>query len=160
MKSSSLRTVLAGISGGFAMNLAMLLTFRLIGFGWSGKGILLNPDVQSRKLIAVWTEIEPLPLVVNNSAPIIAGIILFGIIHAFVYRSISPAWPQGIVARGIRMSILIFLLVFSFWEFFTPFNQYGEPLPLIGLELFFWAIIALADGFVIAFIIEKGTLSK
>jgi hypothetical protein len=160
MKSSSLRTVLAGISGGFAMNLAMLLTFRLIGFGWSGKGILLNPDVQSRKLIAVWTEIEPLPLVVNNPAPIIIGIILFGIIHAFIYRWISPAWPEGIVARGIRMSILIFLLVFSFWEFFTPFNQYGEPLPLIGLELFFWAIIALADGFVIAFIIEKGTLSK
>jgi hypothetical protein len=160
MKPSSLRTVLAGIGGGFAMNLAMLLTFRLIGFGWRGKGILLNPDVQSRKLIAVWTEIEPIPLVVNNPAPIIIGIILFGIIHSFVYSWISPAWPEGIVARGIRMSILIFLLVFSFWEFFTPFNQFGEPLPLIGLELLFWAIIALADGFVIAFIIEKRTLPQ
>ena len=160
MKPSSLRTVLAGIGGGLAMNLAMLLTFRLIGFGWRGKGILLNPDVQSKKLIAVWTEIEPIPLVVNNPAPIIIGIILFGIIHAFVYRWISPAWPEGIVARGIRMSILIFLLVFSFWEFFTPFNQFGEPLPLIGLELLFWAIIALSDGFIIAFIIGKRTLSK
>ena len=160
MKPSSLRTVLAGIGGGLAMNLAMLLTFRLIGFGWRGKGILLNPDVQSKKLIAVWTEIEPIPLVVNNPAPIIIGIILFGIIHAFVYRWISAAWPEGIVARGIRMSILIFLLVFSFWEFFTPFNQFGEPLPLIGLELLFWAIIALSDGFIIAFIIGKRTLSK
>jgi hypothetical protein len=160
MRPSFLRTVLAGISGGFAMNLAMLFTFRLIGFGWRGNGILLNPDVQSRKLVAVWTEIEPIPLVVNNPAPIIIGIILFGIIHAFVYRWISPAWPEGIVARGIRMSILIFFLVFSFWEFFTPFNQFGEPLPLIGLELLFWAIIALSDGFVIAFIIEKRTLPK
>lgn len=158
MKPSALRTVLAGIGGGFAMNLAMLLTFRFLGFGWRGKGILLNPDVQSRKLIAVWTEIEPLPLVVNNPASIIAGIILFGIIHAFAYRWISPAWPEGIVARGMRMAILIFLLVFSFWEFFTPFNQLGEPLPLIGLELLFWAIIALANGFVIAFITEKRTL--
>jgi hypothetical protein len=55
MKSSSLRTLLAGIGGGFAMNLAMLLTFRLIGSGWREKGILLNPEVQSRKLIAVWS---------------------------------------------------------------------------------------------------------
>ncbi len=160
MTPSFLRTVLAGIGGGFAMNLVMLLTFRLIGFGWNGKGFLLNPDVQSRKLIAVWTEIEPLPLVVNSPAPIIVGIILFGIIHAFVYRWISPAWPKGSIARGLRMSVLIFLLVFSFWEFFTPFNLFGEPLPLIGLELLFWAIIALADGLVIAFIIEQGALSE
>jgi hypothetical protein len=160
MKPSALRTVLAGIGGGVAMNLAMLLTFRFLGFGWRGEGILLNPNVQSRKLIAVWTEIEPLPLVVNNPAPIIVGIILFGIIHAFVYRWISPTWHEGIVAKGMRMAILIFLLAFSFWEFFTPFNQFGEPLPLIGLELLFWAIIALADGFVIAFIIEKRTLPQ
>lgn len=160
MKPSFLRTVLAGISGGLGMNLAMLFTFRFIGFGWKGKGILLDSAVQSRKLIAVWTEIEPLPLVVNEPAPIIAGIILFGIIHAFVYRWISPAWPEGVVPRGIRMSVLIFLLVFSFWEFFTPFNLFGEPLPLIGLELFFWAIIALVDGFIIAFVIDKFRVKK
>jgi hypothetical protein len=156
VKPSFSRTVLAGIGGGFAMNLAMLLTFRLMGFGWSGKGILLNPDIQSRKLIAVWTEIEPLPLVVNDPAPIISGIILLGIMHAFAYRWISPAWPEGIVTRGMRMATFIFLLVFSSWEFFTSFNQFGEPLPLIVLELLFWALIALADGFVIAFIIETG----
>ncbi len=160
MRPSFLRTVFAGVGGGFAMNLVMLLTFRLIGFGWRGKGILLNPDLQSRKLIAVWTEIEPIPLVVNNPTPIVTGIILFGIIHAFVYRWISPVWPENIVSRGMRMSIIIFLLVFSFWEFFTPFNLFGEPMPLIGLELLFWSMIALADGFVIAFIIEKGKLSK
>jgi hypothetical protein len=37
MRASALRTVLAGICGGFAMNIAMLLTFRFIGFGWKGK---------------------------------------------------------------------------------------------------------------------------
>ncbi|HTR44464.1 MAG TPA: hypothetical protein VMH06_02050 [Thermodesulfovibrionales bacterium] len=154
MKPSGLRTVVAGVSGGVAMNLAMLLTFRALGFGLSGNGILLDPAVQSRKLIAVWTELEPLPLVVNNPAPIIAGIVLFGIVHAFVYRWISPSWPQGIAARGLRMALLVFILVFSFWEFFTPFNQFGEPLPLISLELLFWAIIALADGFAIASVSE------
>ena len=35
MKTSHVKTILAGISGGFAMNLMMLLTFRFIGFGVS-----------------------------------------------------------------------------------------------------------------------------
>jgi len=43
MKISHLRTVLAGVSAGFAMNLAMLLTFRLIGFSSNADGILLDP---------------------------------------------------------------------------------------------------------------------
>lgn len=155
MKPSSLRTILAGIAGGMAMNITMLLTFRLLGFGWSGNGILLDPNIQSRKLIAVWTEMEPLPLVVNKPAPIIIGIILFGIVHAFIYRWLSAAWPSGALRRGVRMALTIFLLVFLFWEFFTPFNQFGEPLPLIGLELIFWACIASADGLAIAFVMER-----
>jgi hypothetical protein len=137
------------------MNVTMLLTFRLLGFGWTGNGILVNPDLQSSKLIAVWKEIEPLPLVVAKPSPIIVGIILFGVIHAFVYRWLSPAWPSGVLRRGLRMAGLIFLLVFLFWEFFTPFNLFGEPLLLIGLELVFWALIALADGLAIAIVMER-----
>ncbi len=156
MKPSNIRTVLAGIAGGMAMNMTMLLTFRLLGFGWTGKGILLNPDIQSEKLIAVWTKMEPLPLVVADPAPIIAGILFFGVIHAFIYRWLSAAWPAGVLPRGLRMAGLLFLLVFLFWEFFTPFNQFGEPLPLIGLELIFWALIAIADGLAIAVIMERG----
>ena len=137
------------------MNVTMLLTFRLLGFGWTGNGILLDPGIQSRKLIAVWTTMEPLPLVVDRPAPIIFGIVLFGIVHAFMYRWLSASWQSGILRRGVRMALTIFLLVFLFWEFFTPFNQFGEPLPLIGLELLFWALIALADGLSIAFIMER-----
>ena len=47
-----------------AMNVAMLLTFRLIGFGWNGDGILLDPNRQSPKLIAVWTQMDNCSLVV------------------------------------------------------------------------------------------------
>jgi hypothetical protein len=132
MKTSNTRTVLGGIAGGMVMNIAMLLTFRFLGFGWWGEGILLNPDIQSRKLIDVWTKIEPLSLVVVRPAPIIAGIVLFGVIHSFISRWISAAWPPGVLRQGGRMVIVIFLLVFLFWEFFTPFNQFGEPLSLIG----------------------------
>jgi len=56
------RILLAGLAGGVATNLAMLVTFRLLGFG---SGFLLDPRWQSPKLIAVWTQIEPLPRVVN-----------------------------------------------------------------------------------------------
>jgi hypothetical protein len=40
------------------------------------------------------------------------------------------------------------------WEFFTPFNLFGEPLPLIGLELVFWATIAFAEAFVMSSVFE------
>ena len=153
---SHARTILAGVAGGLAMNLAMLLTFRLIGFGINADGILLDPALQSEKLIAVWTEIEPLPLVVDRPLPIILGIVLFGIVHAYLYRWISPAWPTGVARRGLSFALLVFLMTFLFWEFFTPFNMFGEPLRLIAIELCFWAVIALADGFVISAVMERG----
>jgi hypothetical protein len=137
------------------MNAVMLLTFRLLGFGWNGGGILLASPVQSPKLIALWTQLQPLPLVVANPAPIIIGIVLFGIGHAFIYRSVSAAWPAGILSRALRFAGLLFFMTFLFWEFFTPFNQLGEPLPLVALELVFWAAIAIAEAFVIAAVIER-----
>jgi hypothetical protein len=155
MNASTIRTVLAGLAAGMAMNAAMLLTFRLLGFGWDGDGILLNSPSQSQKLIAVWTELEPVPLVVDTPGPIIVGILLFGIMHAFLFRWLSPAWPAGRVKKGLLFSMLVFVMTFLFWEFFTPFNLFGEPLHLIVLELLFWALIALADGLTIAAVIGK-----
>jgi hypothetical protein len=155
MKPSHVKTLIAGVAGGIAVNVSMLLTFRVIGFGVNADGILLDPSIQSSKLIAVWTKIEPLPLVVSRPAPIIIGIILFGIVHAYLYRWISPAWPKGIVRRALSFALLVFLMAFLFWEFFTPFNQFGEPIGLILIELCFWAIIALADGFAISTVMER-----
>jgi len=159
VKQSHIRTVIAGIVGGIAMNLAMLLTFRLIGFGWKGGGILLNPSHQSQKLIAVWTKIEPLPLVVSQPMVIILGIVGFGIIHAYLFRWFSPSLPRGVAKRAIRFACLVFLMTFLFWEFFTPLNQFGEPIYLIALELVFWAFIALVDGFAISTIMCQGRRS-
>jgi hypothetical protein len=150
-----LRTLLAGFAGGMTMNIVMLLTFRLLGFGWNGGGILLSSPSQSQKLIAVWTQMEPLPLVVANPAPIIIGLVLFGVGHAFIYRSVSAAWPPGILPRATRFAGMLFFMIFLFWEFFTPFNQFGEPLQLVALELVFWAAIAAAEAFVIAAVIER-----
>lgn len=150
MHGAFFRVLVSGLAGGLTLNLAMLLTFRLLGFGWHGGGILLDPALQSPKLIAVWTQLEPLPLVIANPAPIVVGLFFFGIGHACVYRWLAPSWPPGIGARAWRLAALIFFLSFLFWEFFTPFNQFGEPLPLIGLQLLFWVIIAGAESLVIA----------
>jgi hypothetical protein len=157
-KASIIRTLFAGLSGGAMLNIVMVLTFRLLGFGWDGGGILISHSTQSPKLIAIWTELEPIPLVVSKPAPIVIGLILFGIGHAFLYRWLAPAWPQGTIARTLRLSMLVFFLSFLFWEFFTPFNLFGEPLPLIGLELVFWATIAFAEAFVIALVLEWKTM--
>ena len=150
-----MKTLFAGIAGGMAMNLMMLLTFRAIGFGWNGDGILLTSPMQSPKLIAVWTQLEPLPLVAVNPAPIIFGMLLFGIGHAFIYKWLSVSWPQGILPRALRLAGLLFFMTFLFWEFFTPFNQFGEPLPLVVLELSFWALISIAEAFAIAVVMER-----
>jgi len=160
MKTTNGRTILAGIAGGFAMNLTMLLTFRLLGFGWNGDGILIESSSQSQKLVAVWTALKPIPLVVNAPTPIIIGIVLFGVIHAYIFRWLSPAWSRGRMSQGLRFAGLVFVMTFLFWEFFTPFNLFGEPLHLIVLELLFWACIALSDGLAIAAIIgEKASIN-
>jgi len=149
------RTLVAGLAGGLTLNVVMLLTFRLIGFGWNGGGFLLTSAIQSKKLIAVWTQLEPLPLIVVNPAPMVAGFLVFGVMHAAIYGWLSTGWPAGIVPRALRFAGLTFALSFLFFEFFTPVNMFGEPLILVLAELSFWAIIALAEACVIAAILER-----
>ncbi|WP_439890088.1 hypothetical protein ACS7SF_12530 [Ralstonia sp. 25C] len=148
------KVLFAGLAGGLTLNVAMLLTFRLIGFGWNGGGFLLTSPMQSRKLIAVWTQIEPLPLIVANPAPMIIGLMLFGVVHAAMYHWLAPAWPAGIAARALRFGGLTFVLSYGFFEFFTPVNLLGEPLMLVLAELGFWAVIAAAEACAIAAVME------
>ncbi|OCS45233.1 hypothetical protein [Ralstonia pickettii] len=149
------RLLTAGLAGGLTLNIVMLLTFRLIGFGWNGGGFLLTAPIQSPKLIAVWTQIEPLPLIVVNPVPMIAGLLLFGVVHAVVYRWLAPAWPANVPPRALRLAGLNFVLSYLFFEFFTPINLFGEPPVLVLAELGFWAVIALAEAYVIAAIMER-----
>lgn len=146
------------MAAGVAMNVIMLATFGLIGFGWSWGGFLVDPRLQSEKLVAVWTRLEPLPLVVTDPALIGAGLVLFGVGHAFVYRWLSPLLSGGVLARAARLGALIFFLSFLFFEFFAPFNLFGEPLVLVATELVFWACIAFGEAFVLVAVMERGNL--
>lgn len=62
--------------------------------------------------------------------------------------------------RARRLAALVFFMTFAFWEFFTPFNLFGEPLPLLALETLFWGIIALAEALAIATFMESPPLGK
>ena len=155
MKTSLAKTVLAGFCGGLALNTAMFFTFRLIGFGLHGDGILISSPLQSPKLVAVWTQWEPLPLVIQSPFPIIGGLFLFTLFHAFAYRSVSAALPTGFWARCWRLALTLWTAIFIFWEFFTPFNQFGEPLPLLAIEILFWLCIAFAESAAIVGIMER-----
>lgn len=159
-----MRKLAAGLAGGVTLNVAMLLTFRLLGFGWNGNGLLLASPIQSRKLIAVWTQLPPLPKIVVNPAPMMLGLVLFGLAHAAIYDWLARHWPDGVSPRALRFAALNFVMAYLFWEFFTPFNLFGEPLALVFVELLFWFVVAAAEAYVIAAIAErhsdKGTLRQ
>jgi hypothetical protein len=150
-----IRILIAGLAGGLTLNIVMVLTFRLLGFGWNGGGFLLTSPIQSRKLIAVWTQLEPLPLIVVNPTPMIFGLLLFGVVHAAIYHWLAQHWPVGVLRRAVRFALLNFVLTYLFWEFFAPVNLFGEPLALVLAELLFWAIVAAAEACVIAAIMER-----
>jgi hypothetical protein len=121
-----------------------------------GSVIILNPAFQNSKVIDVWVNIEPNPLFAVY--PIISSIffVFIGIAHAFIYRWLAPAWPSKIGSRAWRISLLVFFLSFSFFEFMTPLNLLREPIPLVIFEHSLWAIVALAEGFIIAAVMEGG----
>ena len=143
-----IRIIAAGILGGIASSLAVLILFRLIGFEYWG--ILTNPEYQSPKLLKVWTEIEPIPLAVNNPGIIALGFVILSILHAFVFAIIRQGIPGESLKKGIIFGLIIWLFSYVFFEFFTPWNMFGEPLVLLGLELLFWIGVALSEGIVIA----------
>lgn len=145
----------AGLAGGAAINLTLFATFRLVGFGLDGGGVLLDPLRQSPKLIAVWTELEPLPLLATRPWFCAVGLGAFGFAQAFVYAGVAAAWPPGFAPRTLRFAGLLFGETFLFWELFTPFAQLGEPPTLVALELAFWAVVALGTAAAVAWPSER-----
>jgi hypothetical protein len=94
MKNSIPRITAAGLAGGLTMTLAILLTFRLIGFGWAAGTVFIDTSAKGQQKIAEWITIEPIPLLTVNPKPFIIGLLLFSMIHAWVYAWLSPSWPQ------------------------------------------------------------------
>lgn len=114
---------------------------------------ILTPEFgQSQKLINVWTVWEPLPrLMEQPSVPMIAGFFVFTFFHVLAYRRLAPVLPgRGWLGKGLALALGIWIFQYGYFEFFTPFNQYREPLSLIAYELGLQGIMAAIEGVAIA----------
>lgn len=120
--------------------------------------IILTPEFgQSQKLINVWRLWEPLPRIAQQpSVPMIAGFFLFTLFHVLVYLRLAPVLPgKGWVGKGLSLAAGIWIFQYGYFEFFTPFNQYREPLHLIAYELTLQGIMAAVEGLAIARLIGR-----
>ncbi|MEQ4303920.1 hypothetical protein ABNF97_21485 [Plantactinospora sp. B6F1] len=155
-----LRTIASGLVGGVAFVTGLFLTFAQFGGAGEGEtGLLYDPDTQSAKLIAVWKEIEPLPFTIENPAPILGGYVVFAVCFAFLYRSVSPAWPAGLRHRIPRLAAIIWLLG-AFFEFQGPVNLFHQPPRPLLVALTFWAVSATITAAAISAVAEAGAGSR
>jgi hypothetical protein len=140
------RIGLAGVLASSVFFLLSALTFYVLGVL---PGILFNPAIQSPKVIAVVQTLEPLPVMQTAPYIVLAGWSVIFIGYAFLFNHISVLWPHNQWARIWRLTLLMWFFSLLFFEFQGPYNLLGEPLPLLALELVFWAICALGAAAVI-----------
>ena len=115
--------------------------------------IILTPEFgQSPKLINVWTVWEPLPRLTQQPAwAMIAGFLVFTFLHVVTYQRLAPLLPGGgWIGKGLSLGLGIWAFQYGYFEFFTPFNQYWEPLHLIAYQLLLQLIMAQVEGLAIA----------
>lgn len=140
------RALLAGAVGGLVGGAVLAVLFRL------SADFLLNPAHQSAKLIQVWTTLEPLPRALVQPAAVAAGFGFLGVLHGLVFALLAPALPGEGWRKGVSFAALLWLFSYVFFEFFTPWNLFHEPLPLVLYELLLWLVGALSEGLLIAFV--------
>jgi hypothetical protein len=119
--------------------------------------IVLTPEFgQSKKLIDVWTRLEPLPrLTQMPDGPMIFGFFVYTVLHVLIYARFAPLLPgRTWVGKGLSLAVGILVFQYAYFEFFTPFNQFHEPLRLIAYELLIQSLVAAAEGLVIARILS------
>lgn len=145
-----LRAAVGGAAGAVAaFALAFLLFFRLAG------PLLFDPVLQSPKLLAVWQELEPLPLVLADPGLFTVGVALLGAVHGLVFRGIVRGLPADPLRRGLAFGLVLWALMALFFEFFAPLNLFGEPLALVALELALWLPVLLVEGLVLSLVYGK-----
>ena len=81
----------------------------------------------------------------------IAGFFAFTLLHMLAYHRLAPLLPgSGWVGKGMSLALGIWVFQYGYFEFFTPFNQYREPLHLIAYQLLLQLGMAVVEGLAIA----------
>ncbi|MBE1490877.1 hypothetical protein [Plantactinospora soyae] len=154
IRPTLLRTLASGLAGGAAVCVALYATFALWGGSERGKtGLLFDPSTQSAKLIAIWKQIERLPLLTSSPAIIIASYLGFAVAYAFVYRFVAEGWPPGTAKRVARLAPIVWLPG-AFFEVQGPVNLAHQPILPTAIALTFWAVAAVAEALAIVAVVE------
>ena len=121
----------------------MLLLFGLFMNPVSQEIIFSDSMGQSSKLVAVWTQTEPVPSL-GSLAP---ALIIMPSIATIVFARFYDLLPtQDRRLKGLSSGIMLWALVAVFFELFTPYGLFGEPPILLAYELTLWLIGLSAIG--------------
>ena len=147
------RWAAAGIAGGIGIFVATLVSQVL--FFQLGQEILFQSDQQSDKLIAVITQMEPLPVMKTDPGVYLTISVFIGALHGGVFAYIRDSLPEHTIKSGLAFGGILWVLMALYFEFHAPFNMFGEPLPLLGLELCFWVIVVSVEGVLISILYDR-----
>jgi len=139
-----LRASVAGLAGGVAWFLGILLVFG------PAQAVLGDPGVQSAKLLAAFGPEPAAPRMIEAPALVLAGLLGIGLLWGWVYAWLAGFWPGSWWRRGLRFGVVGWVLMVPWFEFYLPWNVLLEPAPLVALELACWAVVLLGVGLVIA----------
>ena len=115
----------------------MLLIFGLFMNPWSQQIIFSDSMGQSSKLVAVWTQIQPVP----SLGSLIPALIIMPSIASVVFVRFYDLLPtQDRRLKGLSFGIMLWALVAVFFELFTPYGLFGEPPIFLAYELTLWIV--------------------
>lgn len=149
------RALLAGLAGGVAWIAALAALFG------PAQIVLANPAYQSEKFLDVFMRADPPARMVENPFLMPAGLMVLGIIYALVFAVIRPGLPgSSRWAKGLGFALVAWLLAFSWFEFYLPWNVMREPEALVALELALWLGVMLAVGQAVSWTYGRGRTSS
>lgn len=124
-------------------------------------GLFMNPisqDIifsesvgQSPKLVAVWTNMEPVPTELSLTPALLITPAIFSVVFVVLYDSIPGI---GKTKKGISYGIILWAMIAVFFELFTPLGLFGEPLHLLAYELFLWIVGLVVTSLVLSTIYQ------
>jgi hypothetical protein len=132
--------------------LNMFLLFGLFMNPVSKEIIFSDILAQNQKLVNVWNTIEPIPSLVSLAPGLLITPAIYSILFAILYESI-PGKTK--LKKGISYGIIWWATVAVFFELFTPFGLFGEPLHLLAYELFLWFVGLITISLVLSFIYKQ-----
>lgn len=137
------RGAIAGLAGGIAWLIGLVIFFG------PAQGLLTDPGLQSVQMLAAFSG-EPPPRTVASPGILVLGLLTIGLLWGCVYASLARAWADSWWRRGWRFSLVAWVLMVPWFEFYLPWNVLHEPAPLVLLELACWAGVLLVVGAAIA----------